>query len=158
MCQTFYIAQRVMGTVSQTSPVQSFRLDQAGLARLFGELEAQIMDAMWHLEDASVQEVCDYMGDVNYKTIMTVLNRLVRKGVLTRRLRGRAFVYRPIADRDTFLSTVFRSVAQGLVGDFGELALAQIVDTAGEVDPALLDELEHMIQRKRREATQDSDG
>ncbi len=144
--------------MKQTPPVQSFRLDQAGLARLFGELEAQIMDAMWHLEEASVQDVCDYLGDVNYKTIMTVMNRLVQKGILTRRQRGRAFVYRPIADRDTFLSTVFRSVAQGLVGDFGELALAQIVDTAGEVDPTLLDELEQMIQQKRREAIREGNG
>ncbi len=143
--------------MSQTSPVHSFRLDQAGLARLFGELEAQIMDAVWHLEEASVQDVCDYLGDVNYKTIMTVMNRLVQKGILTRRQRGRAFVYRPIAERDVFLAEVFRSVAQGLVGDFGELALAQIVETAGEVDPTLLDELEQMIQQKRAEATRDAD-
>jgi predicted transcriptional regulator len=139
-------------------PIQTFRLDQAGLARLFGELEAQIMDAVWHLDGATVQDVCDYLGGVNYKTIMTVMNRLVQKEVLIRRRRGRAFVYRPTADRDTFLAKVFRSVAQGLVGDFGELALAQIVDTAGEVDPALLDELEQMIQRKRAEASRGGDG
>jgi predicted transcriptional regulator len=145
-------------TMSQTSPVHSFRLDQAGLARLFGELEAQIMDAVWHLEGGTVQDVCDYLGDVNYKTIMTVMNRLVQKGALIRHRRGRAFVYRPIAERDDFLSGVFRSVAQGLVGDFGELALAQIVETAGEVDPDLLDELEQMIQQKRAEAARDADG
>jgi predicted transcriptional regulator len=144
--------------MSQTSPVHSFRLDQAGLARLFGELEAQIMEAIWHLEVASVQDMCDHLGEVNYKTIMTVMNRLVQKGVLTRRRQGRAFVYRPAADRDTFLSRVFRSVAHGLLGDFGELALAQIVETAGEVDPALLDELEQMIQQKRAEAQRGSVG
>jgi predicted transcriptional regulator len=144
--------------MSQTSPVHSFRLDQAGLARLFGELEAQIMEAVWYLEVASVQDVCDHLGEVNYKTIMTVMNRLVQKGVLTRRRQGRAFVYRAAADRDTFLRRVFRSVAHGLLGDFGELALAQIVETAGEVDPALLDELEQMIQRKRAEAQRGSDG
>ena len=138
--------------MSETSPIHSFRLDQAGLARLFGELEVQIMEAVWRLDDASVQDVCNDLGDVNYKTIMTVMNRLVQKGVLVRRRRGRAFVYRPIADRDTFLSGVFRSMAQGLVADFGELALVQIVETAGEVDPGLLDELEHMIRRKRAEA------
>ena len=137
----------------QPSPVHSFRLDQAGLARLFGELEAQIMDAVWQLEEATVQEVCDSLGEVNYKTIMTVMNRLVRKGALTRRRRGRAFVYRPAAGREAFLSNVFRAVAQGLLGDFGELALAQIVETASEVDPALLDELEQMIQEKRAEVS-----
>ncbi len=147
-----------MDMTSEVSPVHSFRLDQAGLARLFGELEAQIMDAVWHLEDATVQDVCNHLGDVNYKTIMTVMNRLVQKGALTRRRRGRAFVYRPCADRDAFLAGVFRNVAQGLLGDFGELALAQIVETASEVDPALLDELEQMIQKKREEATRDGDG
>jgi predicted transcriptional regulator len=146
-----------LDTMSQIPPVHSFRLDHAGLSRLFGEREAQIMDAVWHLEEATVQDVCDYLGDVNYKTIMTVMNRLVQKGALTRHRQGRAFVYRAIAERDAFLAEVFRSVAQGLVGDFGELALAQIVDTAGEVDLTLLDELEQMIQQKRAEATRDAD-
>lgn len=143
--------------MSETFPVHSFRLDQAGLARLFGELEAQIMEVVWHLEDASVQDVCNHLGDVNYKTIMTVMNRLVQKGALSRHRKGRAFVYRPAADRDTFLSSVFRSVAHGLLGDFGGLALAQIVDIACEVDPALLDELEEMVQQKRAEAQRDGE-
>jgi len=138
--------------MTRYSPVHSFRLDRAGLARIFGELEAQIMNTVWELENATVQEVCNHLGDVNYKTIMTVMNRLVQKGALTRHRQGRAFVYRPAADRDTFLSGVFRHVARGLLEDFGELALAQIVEAADEVDPALLDKLESMIQKKRAEA------
>jgi len=142
--------------MAESSPVNFFRLDHDGLARLFGELEAQIMNAVWQLENATVQEVCDHLGDVNYKTIMTVMNRLVQKGTLIRHRRGRAFVYRPAADRDTFLSGICRCVAHGLLEDFGELALAAIVETANEIDPTLLDELEALIQKKRAETNGES--
>jgi predicted transcriptional regulator len=136
-------------SIGREQPVSAFRLDQVGLARIFGRREAQIMDTMWRLNEATVQEVCDCLGDVNYKTILTVMNRLVQKGILVCNRQERAFVYQPVTERNTFLSHVFHKLAYGLLDDFGESALEQIVETAGEVDPALLDELERLIRQKR---------
>ena len=62
---------------------------------MFGELEAKVMDAVWSLDEPTVQTVCDFLGPGhNYKTVMTVLNRLVEKGALTRQRQSRAFIYR----------------------------------------------------------------
>lgn len=129
--------------------VYTFRLDQVGLARIFGRREAEIMEAMWRLNKATVQEVCKHLGDVNYKTISTVMNRLVEKGVLLCNRQERAFVYEPATGRKAFLSDIFRRLTYGLLDDFGKSALDQIVETASEVDPALLDELERLIRQKR---------
>ena len=59
-----------------------FRLRKTGLARVLGELEASVMEVLWaHQRDLSVQDVCRSLGQgTNYKTIMTVLSRLVDKG------------------------------------------------------------------------------
>ena len=79
--------------MSKSIPIQSFRIHEEGLARLFGELEAKVMESIWALQDQepTVQAVCDYLGPGhNYKTVMTVLNRLVEKGALTRQRRSRA--------------------------------------------------------------------
>ena len=48
-----------------------------------------------------------------YTTIMTVLDRLVRKGKLTRRKVGRAFVYSPAATRDTLRRVAVRELLEG---------------------------------------------
>lgn len=134
--------------------IYAFRLDQVGLARIFGRREAEIMEAMWRLKEATVQEVCNHLGDVNYKTISTVMNRLVEKGVLLCNRQERAFVYQPATGREAFLSDIFHRLVYGLLDDFGKSALDQIVETAGEVDPTLLDELEQLIRQKRIEVAE----
>lgn len=135
--------------------VNSFKLDQTGLARVFGELEAAVMEAVWSLGEASVAQVCDRLGeDPNYKTVMTVMNRLVEKEALARRRRSRAYVYSALETRDDLVSRVSRRVFEGLVMDFGDLAVAQFVDTLDSVDPELMAQLEQMI-RARSSASYD---
>lgn len=145
--------------MSQSIPIQSFRLHQEGLARVFGELEAKVMEAAWKLEEPTVQDVCDHLGpNANYKTVMTVLNRLVEKRALTRQRVSRAFIYRPSQSRDAFLSRVSRDIMDGLLRDFGSLAVAQFVETLDKIDPEQLAELERLVQERRqaqREASHD---
>ncbi len=137
--------------MSQSIPIQSFRLHQEGLARVFGELEAKVMEAVWDLQQPTVQQVCDYLGPgYNYKTVMTVLNRLVEKRALTRQRVSRAFIYRASQSREAFLCRVSRAIMGGLVRDFGSLAVAQFVETLDEIDPQQLAELERMVQERRR--------
>ena len=137
--------------MSKSIPIQSFRIHEQGLARVFGELEARVMEAVWEMEDPTVQTVCDHLGPGHhYKTVMTVLNRLVEKGALTRHRRSRAFIYRPRQSREAFLSRVSRAIMGGLVQDFGSLAVAQFVETLDEIDPAQLAELERLVQERRR--------
>ncbi len=137
--------------MSQSIPIQSFRLHQEGLARVFGELEAKVMEAVWDLQQPTVQQVCDHLGpDYNYKTVMTVLNRLVDKRALTRQRVSRAFIYRASQSREAFLCRVSRAIMGGLVRDFGSLAVAQFVETLDEIDPQQLAELERMVQERRR--------
>lgn len=137
-------------------PSQSFKLDQRGLARVFGELEAAVMGVIWGLGEASVAEVCQRLSaGANYKTVMTVMNRLVTKRVLRRQRASRAFIYRPVETRAAFEQRLSRQVAEGLVLDFGDLAVAQFVDALSAVDPALLAAFE---QRLRERVAADSPG
>ena len=137
--------------MSKPIPVHSFRLHETGLARVFGELEARVMESVWELEACTVQQVCEHLGpDHNYKTVMTVLNRLVDKGALTRQRRSRAYIYQARLSREAFLRRVSRAVMGGLVRDFGSLAVAQFVETLDEIDPDQLAELERLVQERRR--------
>jgi predicted transcriptional regulator len=135
--------------MSDHTPVQAVKLDESGLARLFGELEARIMEAVWALEHATVHDMCRYLGEsCNYKTIMTVANRLVDKGVLKRRRQGRAFVYDPVASREQFLENVSRHTVAGLMKDFGVAAIAGFVGAVDEIAPEQLAALRQLIDEK----------
>lgn len=128
--------------------IPAFKLDHTGLTRFFGELEARVMEIVWQLEEATVNDVLDRLGDdqYHYNTIMTVMSRLTDKGILTRRREGRAHVYAPVEDRDIFLTRVSHDVAEGLLREFGAVAIAQFVDAASSVDPQLIAELRRRVQ------------
>lgn len=74
--------------------------------RQFGELEAAIMERLW-LRDGS-SSVRDILTDLHperplaYTTVMTVMEKLHRKGWLSRERDGRAFLYSPIASREEY--------------------------------------------------------
>tara|TARA_B100000686_G_scaffold321853_1_gene374980 strand:- start:6385 stop:6912 length:528 start_codon:yes stop_codon:yes gene_type:complete len=102
--------------------------------RTLGPLETELMEAIWNSEGPlSVQGIIDRLDTAhNYKTVMTVLNRLVDKLLLGRSLDGRAYHYFATESRQSFL----RSVAEGLVSDYVNLYggssaqfLADAIDT-----------------------------
>src|SRR5271155_466922 len=63
---------------------------KCGAARL-GELERRAMDVVWEEPDRewTGREVTDALFDYAYTTVATILDRLVHKGLLRRRMEGR---------------------------------------------------------------------
>ncbi|MDE2836910.1 MAG: BlaI/MecI/CopY family transcriptional regulator [Chloroflexota bacterium] len=97
-----------------------------------GPLERRLMDVAWSAgRPLSVQDVVDRLGDANYKTVMTVLNRLVEKEMLTRELDGRAYRYLPTQERDAFLRAAADGLVRGYVEAFGSEAASHLADAAG---------------------------
>jgi predicted transcriptional regulator len=125
-----------------------------GLRQVLGDLEADIMECMWDLGSASVREVHECLvarRDIAYTTVMTVMSRLVEKGMLARRQEGRAYIYAPTKSRDAFCTGVVKTVMTGLFGALDRPVLAHFVDSLGEGDVAELDALAEIIERKRQE-------
>ncbi len=138
-----------MTTAPSPKRVRAYKLDQRGLARVFGELEAAVMAVLWDLGEGSVADVCKRLGPAaNYKTVMTVMNRLVTKRALSRRRESRAYLYVPLESRAAFEMRITRGVAEGLVRDYGDLAVAQFVDALDAVDPALIERLGQLVRER----------
>jgi len=60
-------------------------------------LELDCMNTLWPLGEATVREIRDLLAERRpraYTTIMTIMDRLARKGVVERRKSGRAYLYR----------------------------------------------------------------
>ncbi|MFT4294937.1 MAG: BlaI/MecI/CopY family transcriptional regulator [Micropruina sp.] len=66
---------------------------------VFGELEQAVMDVLWSSPTAlsvrAVQAALAGERELAYTTVMTVMDRLAKKGQLLRELDGRAWHYRP---------------------------------------------------------------
>jgi predicted transcriptional regulator len=119
----------------------------ADVAPITGELQMQVMSAVWRLGAGTVEEVrrelpSRYRGA--YTTIQTVLNRLAERGLLSRHKVGTAFEYRARIAEDEYLS---HSIAQTLAGasvDARQSALARLI---GDLDDKELSDL----RRRARE-------
>ena len=88
-------------------------------------LELLCLRALWSLEEGNVKSVRDIVAQTRplaYTTIMTVLDRLVRKGKLTRRKVGRTFVYCPQTSCDVMRRAAIRELVEGYF-DGSEAAL-----------------------------------
>ena len=95
-------------------------------------LELECLRALWELGPAQVKDVRGIVcrrRQLAYTTIMTILERLARKGVVGRHKVGRSFVYEPLVGRD----------------HLQKLAVGQLVETLfeGSVEK-LLDYLNHV--------------
>ncbi len=114
-------------------------------------LELACLRALWRLGEGnvgSVREIVTQSRPLAYTTIMTVMDRLVRKGKLSRRKVGRAFVYAPAESRDSLRRAALKELLEGYF-DGSEDALIAFLRDGGEtaaparaaedrIDPVLL--------------------
>src|SRR5581483_3224709 len=78
-------------------------------------LELMCLKALWTLQEGNVKDVQRIVNETRplaYTTIMTVLERLLRKGKLSRRKVGRAFVYSPQAGREEMRRAAVRELLE----------------------------------------------
>ena len=119
-----------------------------------GSLERRALRAVWRLGEARVRDVRDALEHtVAYTTVMTVLDRLYKKGVLDRQRSGRAYVYSAAASPEQIQSSVAMALLQRALGGGPEAAtpvLSSLVDAVGDRDRVLLDELDRLVREKRR--------
>lgn len=140
-----------MSSSADQPVIHAYKLDRAGMARLFGELEAAVMEVIWRLGSATVTTVSGEVdADVQYTTIQTVMNRLTEKGMLVRTLLapGGAYLYQPAEEREAFLSRVSRELVRSLLADFGDAAVSGLVDAMDAAEPDQLAALEATIRER----------
>lgn len=106
--------------------------------RVLGSLESRIMEQLWATNaPCSVQDVVDALGGGhNYKTVMTVLNRLVTKQLLTRELDGRAYRYRAPNSRTDFMRSVADEIVRSYEGAYGSEGMPHLVRAIGASAPS----------------------
>jgi predicted transcriptional regulator len=131
-----------------------FKSPHEVLQNSLGALERDILSICWTQRDVNVRIACAHLpAPVAYTTVMTTMDRLFKKGLLSRRKEGRAFVYSASATREELEGAVAAELVESLLNnnDAEPLPiLSSLVDAVSERDRALLGELERLVQEKRR--------
>ncbi len=136
------------------------RLSADGVATVLGDLEARLMHVIWSLGvPATAREIHERLIEdhlVSPLTSITVLNRLVTKGILTRARRDGPYRYAARLGEEEFRDRASRRVVEGILSLGADAVAASLVDVLAERDPAQLQELARLVRKKLRE--QDGNG
>ena len=116
------------------------------------ELETEVMQEVWRLGSGTVREVMDELNmraekERAYTTIMTILARLERKGVLERHKDGKVFVYTPRASREDYLEARAKAEVEALVEEFGDAALVNFARAMSKLDAGRRKRLHRLARR-----------
>lgn len=123
-----------------------------------GPLEIAVMEILWDQGESNVHDVVQRIDrPLAYTTVMTTLDRLYKKGLLSRHKSERAFLY---STRQTRLEWEQKRAGEFVAGFLngpqaaGEMLISCLVEAVGQKDAALLDDLERKIRVKRRELSE----
>lgn len=114
-----------------------------------GDLERVVMERLWASpEGATVRDVHESLAarDLAYTTIMTVLDRLAKKGLVTRVREGKAWRYAAAHSQESLTAQAMRATMEQLDVDDRKAAMLHFLGDAspGEIADlkAALTELE----------------
>ncbi len=97
-------------------------------------LELECLKALWRVGDGTVRDVRAVLTksrDLAYTTVMTVLDRLAKRGSVERRKVGRSFVYSPLVGREELR----RMAVQELVDQFFDGSTEELLAFLGATPP-----------------------
>lgn len=96
-------------------------------------LELECLKVLWDRGEGSIKDVQGALGARNlaYTTVMTVLDRLARKGGVARRKVGRSFRYAPVLSRDGVRSLAVRDLVDCFFGGSQDALVAYLQNSNG---------------------------
>lgn len=116
-----------------------------------GDLQAEVLETVWKLGRATVEEVRNEQPGPRrsaYTTVQTVMNRLVERGLLERAREGKAFVYNARLDESEHLARSIGDRLEGVSPDARKAALVSLVEGLGAEE---LDEVVRYAKRIKRQ-------
>ncbi|WP_418605695.1 BlaI/MecI/CopY family transcriptional regulator [Georgenia sp. SUBG003] len=110
---------------------------EAHLPRL-GTLEKEVMEILWDCPtELCTRDVLEQTSQtLAYTTIATVLNNLVKKGLVERVPAGRTWAYRPLHDRGAYVAGLMTEALSSSADR--EASLLHFVESMSDGDVALL--------------------
>jgi predicted transcriptional regulator len=118
------------------------------------ELEAEVMEDVWRRDgEVAVRDVMEALNRRTkkpraYTTYMTILGRLHKKGLVTRRREGKTDFYTPAYTREEYADLRAQAGVDSLVEQYGDAALSQFARQMARLDPERRRQLQRLARQK----------
>ena len=112
------------------------------------EQELEIMKVVWELGEPTVRDVYERLRErrkIAYTTVMTMMNVLVEKNRLNRRMVDRAYVYQPAEQREKVVGSMVKDFLGRVFDGSAKPLLVQLVEQ-GAVSEGDLEEAQRLIR------------
>jgi len=117
-----------------------------GVSRL-GELERRVMEIAWaSTSDVSVRDLCNELPDYAYTTVATVLDRLVHKRMLRRRMDSRTIRFSAVGSEGAHTAVLMRKALEE--DNDPDAALLCFVESLSDSEASVLRQALNQLHRK----------
>jgi predicted transcriptional regulator len=119
-----------------------------------GPLELEIMEFLWASGASSGRDVFSGIKagrEVALTTVLTVLERLAKKGLVLKHKGAGLIAFSPALSKEEFARTVSKDVFKGILGISASGLCASFVDALAASDPEELEKLSELIESKKKE-------
>ena len=107
--------------------------------KVLGELESEIMEIIWRQKKpVSVKDVAEILSNkrqLAYTTVMTIMARLINKGILIRNLNGRSYWYKSKISKEQFTAKAAHNIFSAAVSTLGEEVLTHFIKEIRKISP-----------------------
>jgi predicted transcriptional regulator len=113
------------------------------------DLELQILSLLWRDGPSTARQVLQALADGRqraYTTVLTTMQNMERKGLLTHTAQGNAHVYRPTGSRRQVLGPVLRGWVAKLFGGSPSAAVQHLLSES-DVSQTELDEIRAFLSK-----------
>lgn len=117
------------------------------------ELEMQVLSVLWESGPATVREILERLPDGKqraYTTVLTVMQGMSRKGLVTHTQEGSTYIYAPAVDRSQVVQPLMQTLLQNVFGG-NPLQVVQTLLDSTDVSADDLKEIRKLINNAARE-------
>jgi BlaI family transcriptional regulator, penicillinase repressor len=117
------------------------------------KLEMQVLSVLWQRGPSAVRDVLDAMPDGKsraYTTILTVMQVMEKKGLVSHTAQGNTHIYAAAISREQVAGPLLKDLVRHLFGGSRVTALQHLLQE-NEVSPGELDEIKQLIATHEKE-------
>lgn len=112
------------------------------------EVELELMEVLWEKGAATVSEIVEALPEerLAYSSVLTMMRILEQKGYVEHEKEGRAYVYRPVVDRQQARRSAIGYLLKRFFNNSPELLVVNLLETE-EMGPDEIEKLKEMIEK-----------
>ncbi len=110
------------------------------------------MNIVWEFESCTVRQVLNQLKverHLAYTTVMTIMGRMVNKGVLARKLHGSRYLYQPKVSKNNLVASSVHTIFATAVSSLGHEAVAHFVKEIQKLSPQKRKKLLEILDERK---------